>query len=136
MKTLTFNKQSWHYTIAKFGGFERWAEQDLCTYTRAFIMGIMQIAFCTAVIAIGGLILSHAILGIIFSIMTGTFMFTEIGFLTMIAISVILLIVGALVSIDKIQQHMNNRQDTPAGFIKNAYTAWKSKYCIKIDIRD
>ena len=68
MKTLTFNKSSWHYTIANFGGFDKWDDQDLCTYTRKFISGIFKSIIIAMAIALFGYGISDAILGIIFSI--------------------------------------------------------------------
>ena len=92
MTSLTFNKRSWHYTIAKFGGFAVWEDQDLCTYTRKFMLGLLKgtlISVLTGIFtAMLGYLFFSILFGVGFSIYYAAWMFTDV------AISGILLILA------------------------------------------
>jgi hypothetical protein len=139
MMSLTFNKDSWHYAIANFGGFDCYADQDLCTYTRKCMIGLFQATIFGILIGLVVFGLWHVIFGIVFSIMAGSFVFTEIG-----VVVGCLIILGAscvviTMFLEKLRERRNNRLPTiakPDSFVKNAYKGWKEKYCIKIQVVD
>jgi hypothetical protein len=136
MQTLTFNKRSWHYTIAKFGGFDRWEDQDLCTYTNKFIRGLFQSALIGIAIAIVGFGLWNFIFGIIFSIMASAFVMNDVGCI----FGVVIFILSVSVLIGIACRHYEEKQQyrlvKPDGFVKNAYKGWKEKYCIKVVVQE
>ena len=136
MQTLTFNKRSWHYAIAKFGGFSSWEDQDLCTYTRKFMRGLFGASIMGILIAIAGFALSHFILGIIFSIIAGAFVMSEIGVIFGTILLIAVLFVGICVSVEKYKESREFRPRKPDGFVKNAYKGWKEQFCIKINVVD
>ena len=128
MQTLTFDKRSWHYAIAKFGGFDGWEDQDLCTYTGKFTRGLFGAFLLGLVIALVGFGLAHFVFGVIFSIIAGAFVMSEIG----IVFGTALLLIALFVVIGFATEKYKNQTRKPDGFIKNAYKGWKEKYCIKI----
>ena len=135
MKTLTFNKSSWHYTIANFGGFDKWDDQDLCTYTRKFISGIFKSIIIVLCIALFGYGISDAILGIIFSIITGTMLIGESGLFTIYLICCFVFFIGVYLVTGTIMELTSKRSHKSDGFVTNAYKGWKEKYCIKITVQ-
>ena len=136
MQALTFNKNSWHHAIAKFGGFNSWSDQDLCTYTRKFTRGLFGAFLIGLVIAFLGFGMSHLIFGIIFSIMAGTWVTTEFGTVFGMVLLALALFIGIGASVDKYRDSHENKPRKPDGFVKNAYKGWKEKFCIKINIQD
>lgn len=136
MQTLTFNKRTWHYELAKFGGFDRWEDQDLCTYTRKFIRGVFQSLFIGVLIAMFGFGLAHFMLGVIFSAITGAWVMSEIGAVFGLILGVLLLFIAIGASVEKYKDGRETRQAKPDNFVKNAYKGWKEKYCIKINVVD
>ena len=136
MKTLQFDKNSWHYTIAKFGGFNGWSDHDLCTYTHKFMKGLFFSAIIGIFIAIVGFGLSNLVFGIIFSIIAGTWVTTEVGNVFGLILLLLSLFVAVGVSAEKYMESRKLRLRKPDGFVKNAYKGWKEKFCIKINIQD
>lgn len=140
MKTLTFNKTSWHYIIAAFGGFNEWKDQDLCTYTRRFMLGILKAALFGVLIAGAGFVLAHILLGIAFSIYYGTMLFSLVAEFAILVIYVLSLGLGGAICClyvgTKIHDYANRDSNKEDNFIKHAYKGWKEKYCVRITIRD
>lgn len=150
MKSLTFNKSSWHYRIAtKVSNYSPYDEEydrgdspDICTYSR-HVAGALLLLTLGAALFLGiSYILIHVVLGIAFSLMTWSFMFTEIGFAGLIALCMIGFVCGAIYLKNKIEERRNNRRYSnrgvpkPDGFVKNAYKSWKEKYCVRITFVD
>lgn len=138
MKTLVFNENSWHYTIAKFGGFRHSTDHDLCTYTQRFTKGVFKALFFGVAIAFFGYILSEFLLGVAFSLMTWTYMMSYVG---EVVGSIFFTILGAVAFMTVLtwlellfREAQNTKKSKPDGFIKNAYGGWKDKFCVKIEI--
>lgn len=136
MKTLTFDKRSWHYAIAKFGGFNSWSDQDLCTYTRKFMKGLFGAFLIGCLIALVGFGLSHLLLGIIFSIIAGAWVTTEIGIVFGMVLSIMAGFIVVGTSVEKYRDNQESKPQKPDGFVKNAYRGWKDKFCVKINVVD
>ena len=136
MQTLTFDKRSWHYAIAKFGGFNSWSDQDLCTYTGKFTRGLFGAFLLGLVIALLGFGLSHLVLGIIFSIIAGAWVTSEVGTVFGLILLLLSLFVAVGVSVEKYKESREFHPRKPDGFVKNAYRGWKEKFCIKIKVVD
>jgi hypothetical protein len=136
MMSLTFNKRSWHYAIAKFGGFDSYEDQDLCTYTSKFLKGVFWGSMLACLIAAVGFAAWHFIFGIIFSILAGEVVMSEIGVVFGILVLVLLLFVAIAAGAEKYRESREFRPQKPDGFVKNAYKGWKEKFCVKINIVD
>ena len=136
MQTLTFDKRSWHYAIAKFGGFNSWSDQDLCTYTCKFTRGLLGAFLRGLVIALLGFALSHLVLGIIFSIMAGAWVTTEVGTVFALILLLLALFEAVDVGVEKYKESRESKPRKPDSFVKNAYRGWKEKFCIKIKVVD
>ncbi len=160
MKQLTFNNQSWHYKLAKMAGYspkstyiDEYGDEyktgehdtDICAYTRRVVLGSFMLAFLGMVTGIVGFVFWHVVFGIIFSIIMGTWFFTEIGIagLTMIvALSFVgLWILGTI----KYGEYKDKKRWTaqnstlpvkPDNFVKHAYKSWKGKFCMQINFVD
>ena len=135
MKSLTFNRNSWHYKIAyHIAGYRSWHGSDICTYTR-YVMGALFVIFIGVALGLCVLyVLFQTLIGIVFSLMTWTWMFTELGFLGLIVLSVLSMIFSVIYIKKKIEDKNRevNRIPKPDGFVKNAYKSWKEKYCVRI----
>lgn len=142
MKTLTFNTNSWHYRfVTKMTNYTPTnSGSDICSYSRAFITALFYIIIQALLIAVIGYFLSHFLIGVVYSIMLGKWFFTFAGEVVALTlsffsaaaglISLIYLIVGIVC---KAKLARTNRSD---GFVKNAYRAWKGKYCVKIEFKE
>ncbi len=140
MKTLKFNTKSWHYQLAtKIANYNPgYNDEDLCTYTRHVLGALLILMVGVAGVAIVGLLASHMILGIIFSIMYKTFMFTEFGVIGLILSTIILLMFSVIYTTKylerrKAAKYRGGYVPKPDNFIKHAYKSWKDKFCVKID---
>lgn len=136
MTSITFNKRSWHYAIAKFGGFAVWEDQDLCTYTRKFMLGLLKgtlISVLTGIfIAVFGYVFFSILFGVGFSIYYAAWIFTDVAISGIILILVLCLGIVVFSTIC----FFDNYKLKNDGFIKHAYSGWKNKFCVKIDITD
>lgn len=149
MKNLTFNKNSWHFWLAtriadyhpphKFDDDDKFYGDsgDICTYTKYVLGAIVLSTICIilgiAITALIGTLLSHLMLGIIFSLITGTFFFTEIGVASLIvAFSWCLYGLIIWISNRKIIESKNKSD----GFIQHAFRSWKHKFCVQINFVD
>jgi flagellar biosynthesis protein FliQ len=135
MTSLTVNKRSWHYAIAKFGGMSCAHGLDLCTYTRKFILGLFRAALSGALIALLGYVLFSILFGIGFSIFYGVWMFDEVAISGLIMLFAIAAFILTCTLLNKIDDY-NSTKAASDNFIKHAYSGWKNKFCVKIDITD
>jgi len=147
MKTLTFNKDSWHFQIAtRIAGYNApysypgedhvyGDNADICTYSKYVVSGLLLLMITGALLAGVGYILAHVLLGVWFSIVLGKFFFTEIGIIGLIVLIGIVIAFGVKLLNDwRYSQRMKAEyRDGPDGFMKHAYKSWKGKYCLKIN---
>jgi hypothetical protein len=138
MKTLTFNRKSWHYQFADKGGY--WPRQDLegnyvgdiCEYTVAVIKFFLVFIMLAAVGTLVAIPIVHMLFGIIFSLWYGVFLMTEVGMVG-VALTVAMLCVGLMLwSIMAWQDRKQRLVNGNDSFMSNAYRSWKEKYCVKI----
>jgi hypothetical protein len=138
MKSLTFNRKSWHFEFAEAGGY--WPDKDddgnyvgdICEYTKAIFKFLLVFVFC----CIGFYLLVtpfvHAFLGIVFSLMYGTLIMTELGFIGCILAASLAITSIAYVIIIYVTERKYKVSTKPDGFIKHAFKSWKEKYCARI----
>jgi len=154
MKTLSFNTNSWHWFIAhEMGNYVPTRHgSDLCAYTRRVILGsIKLIGFAVIVgflVAAFGFLFWNVIFGIIFSIITHSWFFTDIGeggvFVTGFFISVGLVYILGRIVIHSISRGVKAVSESakdqiakkPDSFAANAYNAWHDKFCAKLEFVD
>jgi hypothetical protein len=158
MNSLTFNKDSWHYKIAtKVVGYrprndDDWYEgasdnNDMCTYTRHVMGALLLISVGIALGLYAFYALVEVILGIAFSLMYWSWMFSSLGAVGFVFLSIVSAAYGIKTLVNRINESrlMNRREYfkhrlngivKPDGFIKNAYKSWKEKYCVRIEFKD
>lgn len=146
MKALTFNKNSWHFLLAtKMGHYRPYDREsgygdnaDICTYSRHVMGGLLLLTLAAAAIAFAGFIVSHILLGIWFSIMLGTWFFSDWAVGAMIVLGIGAFVIGMKVAIDwQYERRMSSEyRNRPDGFVKHAYKSWKEKYCVQIEFKD
>jgi hypothetical protein len=140
MKELVFRKDSWHYRIASFGGFDRMSNQDICTYTRRFLFGICLGALVFAIFLFLSKTIIDVVLGLAFSLIYSAWIMTSLGTAGVIIIVTIgiLFLMGLGINYlrDLKDAARNKNSDKPDGFVKHAYKSWKDKYCLKVKIEE
>lgn len=140
MKTLTVNRNSWHYKLAKLGGRDVYYETDICSYTRRVMFGVVLAILATAA-GIGAIyLLVDIVLGLGFSIWYGVWLMNAPGEIALMVVAILSFSAGVIFSIEKVSQawrrHKRNQYDREPGFVGQAYQSWKHKYCTKIEFRD
>jgi hypothetical protein len=135
MKTLTFNKNSFHYKLAGFGNEWFDAKEDICGYTRQVFFGLIQLILCIGIgaflVAGFGRLLIETILGIIFFVMyalplDGVAIVGCVCYGAMIA----LVAAGYIYHITKSWRKARKPCDN---FVTHAYASFKGKYCATIE---
>ena len=114
---------------------------DICTYSRHVMGGLLILTIIAALIACVGLVLAHVVLGIWFSVMLGTFFFTELGIAGLAILILTGLFFSAKTYLDRradrlLSTEYRNRVVKPDGFVKYAYRSWKEKFCLSINFVD
>ncbi len=145
MKQLQFNRDSWHYKLATSIGYD---DQDhsrsICGYMRWVIGAVLVWAFVALIGAVVFDVIFRMVLTVGFFVGTGKWIIdgpAAFGFLIMTGIAGTLLIFEYIPK--KIRELAQNRLDKrqpkiskPDGFLKNAYAAYKNKFCTQIEFRD
>jgi hypothetical protein len=135
---ITLNKNSWHYRLAtEYGGYTTYDGQDICTYTKSIIGSLVVIAFCLLLFSFFSMLIIHFGLGIVFSFITGTLFFSEMGWA---AFAIFIVFGGGAASLWIIFYLRDRRREQIErdglldhdGFLKHAYRSWKEKYCVRI----
>ena len=146
---LAFNlkKDSWHMWVANFGAprigeYSRKYGTDICTYTRAFLVGAFLLAVaCIASAFFTGWV-GYSLYGIVAYVFgyIQEFPFSSVIFIAIIAS--ILVITGLMACTEKYQEHKYNKRKArrEAGlpppepsFVSLAYRKFKDKTCFKIN---
>jgi hypothetical protein len=116
-------------------------KQNICAYTWHVIFGVLVcFVLLVAITTIEYLLVEFA-LGVYFSILYKTFMFSDVGVavLGILCFSLILLFIfhGIPWLFRKTKKIIvNTVSDTPVdSFVKEAYQSWKGKYCKKVEFK-
>lgn len=140
MKAVNLNKNSWHYYIAqKLGSYRpqeyvndtRNHKTDICTYTSFVLKGFFLLFVMGIAIAFVGFLFWNVLFGIIFSIIYGTIIFTDIAIAIFMFLLAVIISATLFVGITMIKSKLENTESD--GFIKTAYKSWKEKFCVKIN---
>ena len=150
MKTLNFNKKSWHYWFAKMGDYDH-SRPDFCHYVRSALMGMFFSAVISVFVAAAIYGTGDFIAWIIAMITTGLW-FNLVPDLGAFVIGGTLIFAGTIAGLvgfsafrekrrrahfQKLQDAIRNGKQlvepTPS-FIVTAYRTFKDKTCFKINL--
>jgi hypothetical protein len=134
---LTFNTNSLHYQLALLGGLSKYNDDsNICEYTRHVLFGSLFAIVIGLIIAFIGMVLSHMLFAIGFSLVYGILIFTDPAIAGFITTSIGLFWFGMWKLTESAKEHRRNAPDEPKkpdGFVKHAYKSWKEKYCVKVE---
>lgn len=141
MKALTFDTNSWHYrfvtSMTNYNPF--YDDNDMCAYSSAFIKASLGLAVIGVLIAFFGHLLAHFLIGVVISLLMGTWFFTFVGevmaFTLMLGAVVGILVATVWFGVDQLST-VKRRLSYSDSFVSNAYKSWKGKYCVKIEFKD
>ena len=137
---IKISKESWHYHLAKRGGYESYSPRELCGYTRRVLLGLLL----TLVVGAVFLMLCLGIMDLVFALWfwvspntPGSVMF---GFLCgCVALAAAGLVGKAwdfLFGWDGVirRGRVGKTTASTAAIIKESYLGWKGRYCPRIHI--
>lgn len=155
MKTLNFNKNSWHYRLVRWlklyqapyqkdiwgdgSEFRSYGDSgDICTYSKKVVLALFLLFLSAFGISFVLYILIHTLFGIYFSLLTGQWLFSEPGTFGVIISGIAIVFVSIFMLAKTIHDYSEKnsykpRVQKPDSFIKHAYKAWKDKYCLPIN---
>ena len=157
MKTLNFNKNSWHYRLVTklklyrapyqkdiWGDGELYTmgdSGDICTYSNRVVLALLIVGMGVVSFVFVSMIVIHTLLGIYFSVLMSQWFFTEFGNVGAILSSSAIIFVGILMASHKIVDLREKNSHKPKllkpdTFLDNAYKAWKNKFCVPINFNE
>lgn len=124
---MKIDKKSWHYHVANtYTNFNPYYTQDICSYTRTILLGILNIAL---IILIGSIVSYSMIIDPIFQI----FLFNDYNSPFFIVGTTLWGFLLFICFMSGLHSYTEYRKDKPSGFVKKAYNSWKNKFCIKLE---
>lgn len=160
MESLTFNKDVWHYRVARWGGLgESTVATDVCSYTRKFILGSLLAlligALCCLVTTPVIVFVTHFFvksypqaLVWISTIVCSVYLAAITGLALFFVIRKCIDVFKEAARQAKYKAIANGTYVAPApkpekppkpikepGMLYEMYKAWKRKYCVKIQIK-
>ena len=144
METLKFRKNSWHYKLAQLVKYSPGHNDDgeICSYSRHVLGGILACLLVALLFAWGAFLVSHMVLGVVFSLTMGVFFFSETGAFGLLIFSLLGVAYGFTRLKDWFQMRavrrgLNRATTEPAadGFARHAYKSWKNRFCVKVTFK-
>jgi len=133
MKTLTIDRNSWHYRLAKFGKLYDEGGTDLCSYFWALVRGVVSVPFSIIVGVLAGFLLFAPILALIVWAVEGRYpveIFALFGsFLYCISAFIGFVVWFVLRGVEKIGS------TPPMQLVKAGYRGWKEKTCVLVEVK-
>lgn len=144
MKTLAFDKASWHYRLASlYAGYKSYDGRDICTYTKYVMGGLGAILLGLTAFGLISLLLLNAVIGAIFSLMHGVNLLDEMAAITLILSGAGCFVAGFVWTIVTYSNYQARRRAErlwgepatarPDNFVRKAYKSWKEKFCLQIE---
>lgn len=140
MDKLTFSRDSWHYWfIRKTTTYFSYSRvPDICSYTRAFIAGLLKTLFLGSFAsAVATSLLSTLAWWLSkmfhFSLPKWVIGFGHVGVIILIVVTVIAGVCCMIALQEHIQEKRAARGPKPPGAIKEMYSSWKNKTCKQIE---
>lgn len=139
MKPFKIKRNSWHFWLAKQGGFNEYSSQDICTYLRRMIAGSLNVTLKAALaafaLAAAGLIL-WSLWEALWWLFAGSGTASNaaqcgLAILVIVAASILFI---ALVRLRWWWNSRRVQQLKEPGFITLAYRSVKDKTCVKIEL--
>jgi hypothetical protein len=137
---LEFSKNSWHYWFVNkttsYFSYGREAS-DICSYTRAFIVGVLKTVFLGSVAtAATACVLSTFAWGLSklfgFGLPELILALGRGGLVILLVVATLAAIVGMIALSDHIKEK-RTFNPKPPGAIKEMYSSWKNKTCKQIE---
>ena len=141
MKELNFSKKSWHFILASIDGdLKHEHSADLCSYTRHVLIGAFIVSLIAIVFAFLAFVVVNMLFAVGFSIAYGTVIMTEAAFAGWFASAVLTVWLSIQKSIEYLVAKRNltvrDVAHQPDGFVVNAYTGFKDRFCVKIKFKN
>lgn len=147
MKSLNFNRDSWHYKVAtELGGMPKWFNTtNICEYSRAVVKGVVAMLVILAV-CFGALYWVADTLAWWAAVITTHVFPPAVGpVILTTAVSVFCLIEGVSWSFTKIADWLDDRRAKkhqqayleprkPDSFVEKAWRSWMDKTCVRVTI--
>ena len=135
MKTLKFNRDSWHFKLVNtLFGYSVYEISNICSYTRAVLFSLFLVTLVAILIAFGVFLIGDFLGYLIASILNFTFIEPEGTAIAVMMILFISSIVGIAFLIGKFSSR--TLEKVSDSFIGEAYKSFKGKYCAKIKFTD
>lgn len=131
---LQINRGSWHYAIAKNGGFDQYgdAEQsDLCSYFWSLVWGCVWPLLVIAIGSIGaGVMVLAPLIGIIAFLLEGLWVWDDLPAIWLVGD----IVIAAIFLVPYAFKHGGD-QTAVAKLVKAGYRGWKEKTCVLVEIK-
>ena len=151
MKTLNFDRNSWHGQLAYYyGPLKNWQDElDICSYTRAALRGLLNILVVGLVIFAFLAWYTIDFLAWVVSGMANGWVDPEIGAQIFMVIAVFGVLMVVCISLTEwVQAKLRARRAAkqqrrdqleaagvkPDGFLHNAYASFKDKFCVPVKV--
>lgn len=141
MEPIKIARDSWHYKLAKHGGFCEYQHADICAYDRHVIYGAFILLFlCTLLIMTTwtiSYVLVDAVLGVAFSLYCQVDMLSEVSKALLVAFAVGIIVGIGMFGGKFVSRVVDAGTATVASvpYIRSAYTRFKEKYCARIEFK-
>jgi hypothetical protein len=144
MLTFDLKKDSWHMWLANFGNvrigsYMKETGTDICTYTRAVLIGTAMLAFVSLAVFGFSVWIMLGLYGIFEYFFAGVELPIESATLIGVVLSLTILVSWITTTV-KIKEYIQNKRDkaygkppTSPGFLTLAYRKFKDKTCFKIN---
>ncbi len=141
MKTLKFDKDSWHYKLANFGGVW-YIEENICGYTRQVIRGAFLAMLVLCVVEFFLFLCVASLLIVLISYIENGIFFIDspiyVAFISGVTIDIVVLFGYLNIEFqiqDKIKEKLftSNDNKKKSNFIVEGYRAFKEKTCVRIE---
>ena len=132
MKTLQFNRNSWHFKLVNtLFGYSVYEIPDICSYTRAVLFSLFLVTLFAILIAFGVFLIGDFLGYLIASILNFTFIEPENAAIVVM----MLLFISSIFGIGYLIGKFSSRtlEKVSDSFIAESYKSFKGKYCAKIE---
>ena len=134
MKAIVFNNDSWHYKVAIFGDSYRMRDlSNICSYTRAFLLGGCMIVLCIAVLAMIAAAAADTLAWLVSGVLFGFVQISGLGSIFPGLLTIVTVIVTTALAVFSYNTLVEKPSVTNS-FVVNAYKSWKEKWCAKVVI--
>jgi hypothetical protein len=132
MEAFKVSKDSWHYKLLSRSTYD--IPTDICSYTRKLFGTLFLI--CGVVSIVGFVVAFYCYSGyVFFDWLLFNGQWDQINVFFLMLTGMVSVVVSAVVGKEKLSDFFNSEIRTPS-FIREAYSAFKNKHCIKLEFVD